>query len=100
MAKKKGFLADLREEAGLVPEPLVLDDKGDISINPPTRRQFVAYDEATTHEGKLKALIGDDSKYQALCDLYDDEPGVYWTKCTIEIFDYAFGKGAYQVEKK
>ena len=100
MAKKRGFLADLREETGLIPDPLVLDDKGEISITPPTRKQFMAYNEATTHEDRLKALIGDNAKYDALCVLYDDEPGVYWTKCTMEIYDYAFGKGAYETEKK
>lgn len=89
-----GRYADLLQEARI--EPYVLTPA--VRIDPPTRKQMRELAAAKSEEDADRALFGD--QYDAVINLFDDQPFSAWNKFVVEFREQMFGKGADDVEGK
>ena len=89
-----GRYADLLEEAQI--EPYVLTPA--IRIDPPTRKQMRELASAKSEDDADRALFG--AQYDAVIELFDDQPFKAWNNFVVEFRAHMFGRGSDAVEGK
>ncbi|MGW2666218.1 hypothetical protein ACWCW7_35145 [Nocardia tengchongensis] len=86
-AETIGRFYELQKEVS-APQPYVLTST--ISIGPLTRRQFVAMERAVGDEAEQERILFGEN-YDAIIELFADQPYEVWREFTVEINRHLFG---------